>query len=566
MHRLLPFVFVAALSFVAEAQYFTIDFSGFQTQPCFSGEGTVTTFNSLFVYQTVNDLWDGDLDSTACIDLLQHPINSRAYLDVADAHPNRPIFIKKVFNQPLWPNSAFNIFADQYYWGSQVFSDCSSLQMCSGIYFNIRVPAHPDSLEPYRTDHRFLPFEYEPSGQWSDPTHRIGQCLPTEHFEDQQLESIVWMISPSGEPENQPITLFNVEWFVDWNMFLTVSPHEASAFDYNFANATHTYSYFDWAAILFGRTAAEGYPAVDNVHYIDVLPNAGGNVTTQESIVIRPYDENYSTSLTFQPYTALRGALVEGETALRHNLEIVFPSYTMCQSLIGDYVVEPNVTYALKSNHIDLSNTGCLLFKWGAHLKVTQGSYVQYSRSGDGMLGLMAGSDIVLERNATLDIGCAVGLWDDPNADGVSVCEIYLHPNSSLRFMAGSSIRNATSGERMKLRVHMLGGIADLADLPAADLRHFEFIYPEAPEGMAIEVLGEARHGQVNLRWWGLSDDFAVVKVFDLNGRMGSSDRIQQYPGWNYTTVATPTAANGLMVVQIATSTRQGAKKFYMQR
>jgi hypothetical protein len=57
-----------------------------------------------------------------------------------------------------------------------------------------------------------------------------------------------------------------------------------------------------------------------------------------------------------------------------------------------------------------------------------------------------------------------------------------------------------------------------------------------------------------------------VVKVFDLNGRMGSSDRIQQYPGWNYTTVATPTAANGLMVVQIATSTRQGAKKFYMQR
>lgn len=422
MHRLLPLVFFAALSLVAEAQYFTLDFNGFQTQPCFSGEGSVTTFNGLFVYQTVNDLWDGELDSTACIDLLLHPIIGRAYLNVADAHPNRPIFIKKVYNQPLSPNSSFNIFADQYFWGSQVHSDCSSLQMCSGMYFNIRVPAHPDSLEPYRTDHRFLPFEYESSGQWSSPVHRIGQCLPTEHFEDQQLESVVWVISPSGQPDKQPISLEPIECFVDWNMFLTVSPHEASIFDYNFANATHTYSYFEWAAILFGRTAAEGYPAVDNVHYIDVLPNAGANVTTQESIVIRPYDENFSTSLNFQPYTALRGALVEGETALRHNLEIIFPSYTICQSYVGDYVVEPNVTYTFKSNRIDVTKTGCLLFKWGAHLKVKQDSYVQYSPSGAGMLGLMAGSDIVLERNATLDIGCTVGLWDDPNADGVSVC------------------------------------------------------------------------------------------------------------------------------------------------
>jgi hypothetical protein len=312
---------------------------------------------------------------------------------------------------------------------------------------------------------------------------------------------------------------------------------------------------------LFGYDPSTGYPSASNPYYIEFEPFNGQGSSEQEQILLTT-DEWNPSSLIFQPHVMLRGALVQGEDELRHLLEIDWHDSEYCGPFSTEHIIHPEVRLTLGNNGFEFGPEGCLLFQPESVLKVKGKSSAHYGTSGLGMMALMDNSKMILETESRFQIGNMIGLFDHgaPSESG-TYTDVFLHPYSRLTFRPGSSIKNGSPGERMKIRLNMLGGTGDFSGLPPSDLRHFEFVYPETPSNATLEILGNPARSEIRFRWWSAEDGAVSIELFDLSGSALASEQLAKHQGWNYRILPLLPDVSGIVLLRLTEAGRATTAK-----
>lgn len=568
MKRILVVV-LALASFSGWSQY---EFTNFNTVPCGSGGGTVTLPAGWQVYQTTTDTWDGPQE-LQCINLVPASWN-QAVLTLSEAIPGQKIFVKKTFNNPIEANSPFAI--DSYTSSQGMLTDCTQPETCSGLRIRLIIPSHPDSLVPTAVDDRF--FGFNDPQFWTNLNEGVHNCLLTQHPGPQSIEFMIFEIMPDWEEALQQVTLGSViiepggtEWpgeSIEWIYQSNFYDH----FQYQSISGTHTYDFLygsNYSHAYVGYDPANGYPSESNPYYIDVQPDNGTPNPVQQQIAVifesdDPWYEQFSTQ--FQPYAFIRGALVEGNDTLRHLLEMHFNETHACGPSLVDMPLEPGNGMCVRNASFEFAEGKCFVLQKDSYLNIKESSALNYGLSGVGMLGLLDGSEINVMRHATGHFGNTWALVDkNPNPDHHGHTEVYLHPGATLMFGQRARIKNFSEGERMKIRLHMLGGTVDFSGLPADDLRHFEFIYPENLAETTLELLGNPAHNEINFRWMAAEEGRCAVRLVDLQGRVVGADVFDQQKGWNYRVMPVAGAAAEVIILEVSAGGKHAVRKVVVE-
>lgn len=185
-------------------------------------------------------------------------------------------------------------------------------------------------------------------------------------------------------------------------------------------------------------------------------------------------------SLEIQPFTNIRGALVEGSDSVRHIANLVNMGGDFCANFI-DFVVSGGGEYRHGGGHITMHNPrSCMQFRTGSALRVLEGSTLYYGNDGAGMLVLCPSSTIALERNATLVMDGLLNLIYCKEDLGDQQVYIDLPPGAKLVFTNNARISNEFSlGRQTLLNVRMLGGTLDDTALEILDRTFIRRVYPE---------------------------------------------------------------------------------------
>lgn len=513
-----------------------LGFETFTLVPCEFGESSVVLPEDWLVYQTVDDLWNGEPESGVCISILQGSSSDNAILQLDDALEDKPVFLSRTFDLDLAPNDLWSIFLD---WEGNAYStlltDCADSPGCSELLFRIQVPNHPDSTLTVTDDLRSFPFkESTPLGFGT--IQGAAACLPTQYFEEQALVEIIYVIYPDWEiagdelevpaPELEPVPYFEL---VDELNF-----YDSFFHSYNSELDTHFYSTaYDHKLVTYDPE--DGYPAADNISFIDIQPDDGVGSDTQQNIqvtlgVLGTWDQYV---VSFQPHTFFRGALVEGSDSLRHNLELVFANAELCGPLIVDYPLEPGNGLVFHEGAVEFGKRNCFIVKEDAYLKVRSEGALNYGLDGIGMLALHPGCDVVLETGAYMQFGNSLILADKTVGDEPTYCDVYLYPGAVFSFTESAEVVNLSPDERMNVRVHLLGGTMDFNELSPQERSYFEFIEYEDKSFAEVEILGNPTSGPIHFRFDSPTKGESHISVLDPLGNLLYLDRVSHVQGVN---------------------------------
>lgn len=145
------------------------------------------------MYQTLNDHWDGPIDSTVCISLATTPSQG---IDLQTVNLDKPIFARCKFTEDnkIWlaPDFIYNMEFSNYNFPNQVYlqggTGCAD-NMCSGMYIGIQVPDEAATGTAIRW-HQDIPS--------ADSTViYLTTCVPTEYFNNNYLRELIIKLKPA---------------------------------------------------------------------------------------------------------------------------------------------------------------------------------------------------------------------------------------------------------------------------------------------------------------------------------------------------------------------------------
>lgn len=426
------------------------------------------------IYQTTNGLWDGPVDSTRCITVEEGGFNPT--IDLSQINPEQPLFIRStdIQNPLLIPNhiylSASNVQPNT---GSilKLGTDCPG-GLCSGLITRINIPAETPGERSERT--------YTASIDGDNVEYYIESCITTERFEDQFLETFVVKFTFDEEDlSGQVLRLFYSEFvgtYDEVNLFSElVFPDWSFDGDSYDATIEEVVGGDPWMSNYLGIYADTTYPSVNNPFFIEAQPEV--NTTAPQELNL--YTGLYG-NLRFQPFTQVRGALVEGSDSIRHELNIINEGMDWCLGVIIDLVFNGPTNLVYGGGHLDFGGeTACLMFLDGAELEVLPGVDLHYGTDGDGLLGLGKGSKVILGKDSRLFINNRVVLWNHVLSTENQVY-IDLQPGNRLEFGPMSRLERVGVQETgILLNVYMNGGTLDDSGLSQEDRLLINRIYPE---------------------------------------------------------------------------------------
>jgi hypothetical protein len=455
----------AFVSLAAMAQPQLSPFWTAQEIPCpFDPTVTIKTYDGWEVYQTVDNTWNGVRDSAYCISLAYTQGNSTfAGIDLDETDRTRPVFIHALLDSAtaiqLEQNTQYGVNIGAYLGVGFDVSDTCPDGFCTGISAGVRIP---DEWSP-GFDMRWYTSGYE-QDEWGGMP--LSLCVPTEKFEQNDLREVIISLKPSSTATGQIIqlespTLDDLSWI---GQLFPVT--ETTAPDYYFSQAYHFYDQ-GWLTNYLVLHPDTTYPSAANIGYVDLAPIPNVDQPTTIPVNLYPF-----SGFNFQPFTQLRGALVQGSDSVRHSIEVVNQGADICLTYMWLEVFwNEGDRYVHHSGHLDFQGLrSCFMFMPGSVLEVAPNSFFQYGRNGRGMLALRQGSELTLGPNSVMEIHGTLVLLDAPNATERSDYHITLSKGAKLKFATGSRIHNANSIEEdMKLVVTLDGGTIDLAALSAED-------------------------------------------------------------------------------------------------
>lgn len=425
-----------------------------------------------FIYQTQNDHWDGPLDSTQCISAI-FTENSIA-IPAEAINPDKPVFIRSTLPEDdpareLVPN--WHYLAENGTWPNNLTFDydlnCPD-GICTGLILLLALPN--EAGDSILTRQEVLAYR---------EGNESPYCFASENVPSLTLKELVIKVSLDDPGNgNGRIALRQLQLFP--NYIESFGWVESLLFPWEAGPDISS----DISSVVqpqgqtaFGSTwiiAHDGlsYPGAPPIRYVEAQVDPPTSEPKQLNIWLMDLE-----TLMFQPYTAVRGALVEGSDSLRHQLNIYFtPFSNLCGFLTIDLMINTGTRFVFSGGEIDFANnTSCMMVANGGEIQVNNRGHLKYGPDGVGLLGLFNRGTLRLEQHTTLEVNTRVSLLGQgPNEHGYAD----LQPGSRLIFGEGSALDRQYPNSGMRLRVLMNGGTLDDSRLTADERALIERIYP----------------------------------------------------------------------------------------
>ena len=511
----------------------------------------VLTYAGWEAYQTVDDLWDGPLDSTFCIDLAHITGNYvQSYIDVDQIDASRPVFVRWLSDSatalPLTSDNEYALDASVY---STLGIDASNTcpgGFCTGIQAAVRIP-HWSGVG---TDLRWYQSAYNGSSLFSTGLHL---CIPTEHFAQNDLAEVVFSLKTEDLGNTGQIQLYSPE-LTDLTATGNLIPLTQDVLP-NYYNGNGYSLYPNWGFNFLAMYPDTTYPDANHIRYLELSPIP--NTADSQQVTLELYPE---VGFNFQPYTDLRGGLVLGSDSMRHSVNVINNGADLCLTYMWiDLVIGPGDQYTHHSGHVDFAGErSCMQFKPSATLQVPAGSAFHYGEGGRGMLALNAGCNVQLDANAELDMRGTLVLMARPDATETEDMHIVLKDGAKLIFAPGSKIVNASGfGQGMMLDVLVDGGRVDLSGLSGSDRLKVRVRELPALEVAPVKVIGNPIAGDLNMELSVRKAGTWAVHALDVSGRTVADASFNLSAGTNNLSLPTANWRSGTYLVEL----RNGAER-----
>ncbi len=543
-------------------QVYTTNFHHITQQVCpFDSTKTVTYPTGWVIYQTLDGAWDGIVDSSRCISC-ETMSGGDLQIDLGQINPTQPIFVRALPEElaTMGELPVNKLMAIDFFWGTSgdfmLGSNCVQ-DMCSGVFAGVDVGV-PGAMRIH-------------TGLVTEETFEHS-CFPTEYFPGQNLRELILKItySPDFDPVNKSLNLYGVLVSPSWSEPGLIAAVPASGWQYN--DNTNEYDvYVSDAAdptgggeqflILYTEPT---FPSIATPAYVTGSVDPPSSQQETINLVV-----DFWQYLEIQPFTHLRGDLVEGSDSIRHIVNLWNNGGSLCLNFI-DLIFNDGSQYRHgKGGTINMHNSfSCFQFRDGSALRVLEDATLHYGNEGAGMLALCANSTIVLERNATLLVDAVLNIAECDDATAPTHIYIDLPKSASLIFTENARLTNRFSqGQQMELHVRMLGGTLDDSRLSAEDKALIRRIYP-APSPVFADnfslspnpfqhapVLSYLSAGaeQLTLQW--LSVDGKILGEKQLAAQVGMNEwLLENTPpgaGWHWLHISNARHSAVLKVVQI---------------
>lgn len=521
-----------ATATAAYSQSYLTNFNSLSTQPCpYDPTQTVSFPSGWIIYQTLDGTWDGAVDVSRCISAEAVP-GGDLQIDLGQINPDEPLFVRALPSElsgigelPVNALMVVDFFmgAGPVALGSTCVED-----ICSGVLMGIDVGV-PGAMRIH-------------TGLIPDNFYEIHSCFPTEYFPGQHLRELILKITflPGSDLTGHYVNLYGITLEQSYSGVGLVSAIEASSGNYNAATQEYDVSAFEASngSGGFGDQylmvyTAPTFPSLQNPSYVT------GNVnppSAQQQTINLDVDE-YQT-LEIQPFTQIRGELVEGSDSIRHLVNLVNNGSDFCVNFLDLIFSGGNQYRHGKGGRLTMNNSfSCFQFRKGSALRVMEGATLEYGNNGSGMLAICANSGIILERNATLVVDAILNIAECDNALPPSHIYVDLPKGAQLIFTENAHLTNRFSqGQQMELRVRMLGGTLDDSRLSAQDRALIRRIYPEPSADFAanfavspnpfdqtprLSYLSENAE-ELTLQW--ISLEGKVLSTAQLSAQSGSNE------------------------------------------
>lgn len=564
---------ISIFSFAQSVQPPNHNFSSASIRPChFDSTQMLLQADDWLIYQTIDDTWNGVMDSTLCIgvkDTLGKLIIELEQIDIA-----KPVFVKSLMN-----DSTKILLRKDWVYGGEAsievsdnafinFSPNCANGFCSGMIIGIEIPDSTGNS----TDLRIYS---DKAIAGNDRFYEL--CLVTEYFEENYLKELVYKFKLLGTVGTglwfSPLSS-NLQPAEEWNLSYldrdTIVPEFSyNPFDSSYNTtlgsiATTNYFYYGGTFLLLYQDTSI-YPSVNDISYLELSPEV--NDTFPKTINI---EMNYSDVLWFQPFSGFRGGLLEGSDSLRHPFNIINNGGTMC---FGYGFIE--LTFEDGNNYIHQpggevrfgGKNSCFRFQEGSSLIVDDDTHFIYGKNGMGMLALATGGSIELGKNSTLEINNTISLYELTELYGIDENQqIYMELNegSSLIFGEDAHLTNKYSiDEKMKLNIYMNGGTLDMSNLSTDEQSIINLIYPVIPNRLIdnVKVFPNPTQGDLNFSMILGKKEMVQFEAFDLTGRLVFSEIQNGVKGNNRFTFTKQFLSKGIYFFKIKSSLGEITKK-----
>lgn len=540
------------------------NFSQFETIPCpFNATTTVKAYKDWVLYQTLDDHWDGPIDSNICISLYTFdPIKG---IDLETVDLSRPIFARCQFTEVnkilLEKDWLYTFSVNIYDPSNQVFlqggTGCAD-NMCSGFYIGIQIPDETGTGTAIRW-HQDIP-----SGD-STVTY-FSTCLPTEYFENNYLREFIMKLKVTdGTSPTKKLKLKNayLNSYGAPNYITQVIAPQFTFVDTSYeVSIVYVADQPNWWNLdyMLLYTDHSSWPSSATPSYVEGRPDPNTTIPQTINLIVD------NGTFTPQPFAILRGALVEGSDSIRHNLNLVNNGGDFCLGGIIDFVFDDNTKYIHKGGHVNMEGlTSCMMFRNGGTFEVAEGVTMQYGQDGRGMLALRSGGNMQLDKGSTLLFDGVLWLQGVPTAKHPDP-QFYLDlkPGTSLIFGERANVLNANStSPDVKFNVYMNGGILEDSKLNPAARLLINRIYPKPAARFSDNI--KLRHnpsmGTVDIDYISFGNEQVEIALYDLQGRLIHSTPYSATEGFNSFEYDMNYVSAGVYIMNIKGDNGSGTKK-----
>lgn len=456
-------------------QTYSTNFYNTVTQPCpFDNTETVTYPEGWIIYQTLDGTWSGPVDTERCISA-EEISGGNLRIDLGQANPAEPLFVRALPSELAsvgeLPTNTLMVI-DFFWWGAngyiQTGTSCVE-DMCSGVFAGVDVGV-PGAMRIH-------------TGLISDESFEHS-CFPTEYFQGQYLQELILKITfiPDIDLTGKYLVLGGVLVSPTWSEVGMISEVVAHEWQFDEVNNEYNVTAYEatdqpaWNDQFLMLYTAPTFPSLDDPSYVEgsVEPPTG----EQERINLKI---DLFQTLEIQPFTHLRGALVEGSDSIRHQVNLFNAGGAVCVNFLDLIFSGGNEYRHGKGSILEMHNSfSCFQFRKGSALHVMEDAMLHYGNNGAGMLALCATGTIKLEPNSTLLVDAVLNLAECD--DAIEPTHIYmdLPKTASLIFTENARLTNRFSqGQQMELHVRMLGGTLDDSRLAPEDRALIKRVYPD---------------------------------------------------------------------------------------
>ena len=557
MKNHLTFLLLGCIAALSAQNLPNYKFDEFENIPCpFDSTVNIGTYKHWLIYQTLDDTWNGPVDSSQCISLSSTPAEG---ILLTGTDLDRPFFVRAKFTDNtkilLQKNMLYTAFAYEHFSYNEVELeyglDCPG-NLCSGLIVGIEVPDSTGTATAMRW--------YTDVPDTTTNAVYFETCVPTEYFENNYLREYIIKIkvAPGTEPD-QKIRLYRAI-FNDYNgtnyLREVIAPANSFA-DTSFRVYIHEIGEITnpWNGenYLMLYSDVPQWPSSAHPSFVEGRPEI--NTPDPQTIDLLLYSGQI---LVPQPFTFLRGALVEGSDSVRHRVNLINDGGDICLGGPIDFVVGGGTGYIHHDGHLDFRNrSACMMFENGGSLEVAQNAHLQYGYGGIGILALRPGSTIHLAKGSSLLIDNLLWLQGMPTARFPDH-QIYmeLNPGSTLVFGDHASIiNNLSQYPDTRLNIYMNGGTLDDSRLSQASRNLINRIYPTPQTTFAenIKVLQNPTDRMIRLEYVAADNHLVSSVLFDLNGRKIGERQFMVDLGLNYIQYDMEDLPAGVYILQVKT-------------